>query len=257
MSSQYKNAPIREVVCEFRFQEGSSWDLSIPGLIYGKMSDEFPRKLTPPTPEISTTVVGAPEGRAQQALQQLSVGLIHDSLRFWRAEDESGVISVATNRISVSHYKPYPSWEAFLPIILRAFNAYTDATLPKGLQRVGLRYINEIHFDVSDINLEDYFDFYPFQGPGLPQDIFGFNCVIESHFSDDRDGLRLRIANRTPSLPETVTILLDLDYFLLNPLSIELEDVSEWLNVAHKRIEDTFEGCLKDSLRAKFSEEGK
>jgi uncharacterized protein (TIGR04255 family) len=257
MSIQYKNPPIREVVCEFRFQEGSPWDLSVPGLIYSKMSDEFPRKLISQTPEISTTIVGAPEGRAQQTLRQLSVGLIHDSLRFWRSEDDFGFISVATNRISVSHSRPYPSWEVLLPIIMRTFNAYKDTAQPKGLQRIGLRYINEIYFDLSNIDLEDYFDFYPFQGPGLPQNIASFNCSIGSLFNDNRDGLRLQMTSPTLQQPGGVTVLLDLDYFLHEPLSVDLENVSDWLNSAHKQIEDTFEGCLKDSLRAKFQGEGK
>lgn len=229
--------------------------MSIPGLIYSKMADEFPRKLIAQTPVISTAIVGAPERRAQQVLQQLSAGLAQGSLRFWREEDEHGIITVATNRVSVSHYKPYPSWEGLLPIILRAFNAYRDAASPTGLQRIGLRYINEIHFDVSDIDLEDYFDFYPFLGPGLPQTMASFNFTIDSFFNNAQDGLRLGMASQLPQKPGTLTILLDLDYSLRKPLGVELENISEWLNSAHSQIEDTFEGCLKDLIRAKFDEE--
>lgn len=229
--------------------------MSIPGLMYLRMSDEFPKKLVPQTPEISTAVVGVAEGRARQVLQQMSSGLAQGSLRFWREEDENGVITVATNRVSVSHYKPYPSWEGLLPIILRAFNAYRDAASPTGLQRIGLRYINEIHFDVSDIDLEDYFDFYPILGPGLPQTMSSFSFTYDSFFNSDRDGLRLTMASRPPQQPDTLTVLLDLDYSLRKPLGVKLENVSEWLNSAHSQIENTFEGCLKASVRSKFDEE--
>lgn len=230
--------------------------MSIPGLIYSKMSNEFPRKLVPQAPEISTATVGAAEGRGQQLIQQLSVGLTQGSLRFWREGDENGIITVATNRVSVSHYKPYPSWEGLLPIILGAFDASMEAASPTGLQRVGLRYINEIHFNVSDIDLEDYFNFYPILGPGLPQTLSSFSFNIDSLFNDSRDGLRLRLASQPPQQPETLIVLLDLDYSLRKPLGVELDNVSEWLDNAHSQIEATFEGCLKASVRSKFEEEG-
>ena len=92
MSIQYNNPPIREVVCEFRFEEGSPWDLSVPGLIYSKMADEFPRRLILKQPQFNTAVVGGPQGADPQSIQQLAVGLVQNSLRFWREEDESGFI---------------------------------------------------------------------------------------------------------------------------------------------------------------------
>ncbi len=40
----YKNPPILEAVCEFRFVPGSPWDWTIPGLFFGRVCDEFPEK---------------------------------------------------------------------------------------------------------------------------------------------------------------------------------------------------------------------
>ena len=42
-----------------------------------------------------------------------------DELRFWR-DDDSGVIRIRPNTLSISHFKPYPSWAGFLPIITAA-----------------------------------------------------------------------------------------------------------------------------------------
>lgn len=41
MGKKYKNPPIVEVVCEFRLSDDTLWDLTIPGLLYEKLKDEF------------------------------------------------------------------------------------------------------------------------------------------------------------------------------------------------------------------------
>ena len=42
MSRRYKNSPIIEAICEFQFEENSEWDLTIPGLVYDRVQNEFP-----------------------------------------------------------------------------------------------------------------------------------------------------------------------------------------------------------------------
>ena len=44
MRRKYRNPPIIEAVCEFRLAPDSKWDLTIPGLVYEKVSKEFPNK---------------------------------------------------------------------------------------------------------------------------------------------------------------------------------------------------------------------
>jgi uncharacterized protein (TIGR04255 family) len=45
MPKKYEKPPIIEAVCEFRFSGKSKWDLTIPGLIYDSVKDEYPQKL--------------------------------------------------------------------------------------------------------------------------------------------------------------------------------------------------------------------
>ena len=42
MSRRYKNSPIIEAICEFQFEENSEWDLTVPGLVYDRVQNEFP-----------------------------------------------------------------------------------------------------------------------------------------------------------------------------------------------------------------------
>ena len=194
MGRQYPNPPIREVVCEFRYLEDGNWDGATPGLVYAKLSSEFPRRLaderlTPSAPPAFESPNLLPPG-----LQQIGLGLRvlpERPLRFWRQDDESGYIGVAPYRLSVHHFSPYPSWEQFKGVIAKAEAAYKSILKPSKVQRIGLRYINDIHFEQTNVSIEEYFDFYPFVGKGLSEFLSRFHCLVQMEFEDGRDSLTL------------------------------------------------------------------
>ena len=49
-------------------------------------------------------------------------------------------------------------------------------------------------------------------------------------------------------------MILNLKYYLARPGDIAWNDLSEWLEVAHDRIEEAFEACITDQLRQQFEE---
>jgi len=165
MARKYKRPPVAEVACEFRFEPG-----------------EPERE---PVKQIATSVSGD-EGGAQPHLAVMR------RMRFKR-EDGKAIVEIGANYLLASHLRPYPGWEKFLPLVERVFSTYKEVTSPKGLRRVGLRYVNKVEFQEERVKLEDYFDFYPFVGDGLPQDHGPFICGIQIPFEDDRDILRLQM----------------------------------------------------------------
>jgi len=44
MGKKYKNPPIVEALCEFQFVPGQPWDITIAGMLYERIKDEFPIK---------------------------------------------------------------------------------------------------------------------------------------------------------------------------------------------------------------------
>ena len=253
MSREYPNPPIREAVCEFRYQEDGHWDWASPGLVYAAMSDEFPRRLVDEKPETPAAPVVESPDLLSPALQQLEMRFVRQGpLRFWRESDESGYIAVAPYSLGVHHFRPYPSWVHLSEIIWKSAQAYQDVLSPTKIQRIGLRYINDIHLDESAIDLAEFFNFYPFVGSNIPQDLSRFHCLVQMDFEDARDSLTLQIANAPQLEGRNARIILDLDYFLAQPNALELTETKEWLETAHANLESVFEGCLKDSARASF-----
>ena len=255
MSRQYLNAPLREAVCEFRFQSESPWDLAIPGLVYAALKHQYPNRVPAQSDLIARVTVGA--GGAQPEVQPIEV---QNELRFWRDSDD-GVIRVRQNSLSVSHYKAYTSWEKFRPVVLSVLKTYCEIAHPIGIERIGLRYINEFDFDeASDgsngVDLDQFFDLGPKVGDRLRQDLGSFLVGIQYLFESGRDSLRIQMQPVPMDRTGVAKITLDLDYFLNQPGQVVLEAAEEWMDAAHNRIGEAFEGCITDRLRERLKPVG-
>ncbi|NJL32579.1 MAG: TIGR04255 family protein [Chloroflexaceae bacterium] len=244
MGRKYAHSPIIEVVCEVHFGADSEWDMTVPGLVYERVKDTLPKRQQVRAFVLKLPPDSRPEFTATDRIQ-------------FCAENGQSFIQVSPRVLAVNHLKPYPLWETYSSLIQKGFNAYCDVTRPTTIERIGLRYINKIEFEEKTVELEDFFNFYPFLGTGLPQDYAHFNVEILALFANGRDILKTKLTSISsePSTEDKSSILLDLDYFLGKPGTIPPDGVLAWVNEAHQQVEEAFEACIKDSLRAKFSEE--
>jgi hypothetical protein len=229
VSKKYKKSPIVEAVCEFQFEEDSHWDSTIPGRVYEKVRSTFP--ILRQTERVTVSISATPEEFGPK------FGTL--SLMQFLRKDEKALIQIGTHLLSVNVLKPYPSWQKFLPLIKR-----------------GLRYINHVEVPNHDIKLDDYFEFRPYIGQGLPQDYGTFALGIQMPYENSRDVLNLQLASlpNQISSSENGAVLLSLDYLILKPGEISLEDAFQWVEVAHRHIEDAFEACITQKLRHLFKE---
>ena len=237
--------------------EGSDDPLLLHPLIYAKLMDDFPRRLPNVVHtagfviragQVSQPEIAQVDEQFRQEVSQLQ------GLRFWRQDSEDGLIVVAPNKLAISHFPPYTSWDEFFPIIQQAFQAYLPTANPGGIERIGLRYINDIQFDAESVDLEDYFEYYPYMGTKLPADYSVLQMSVLMSFNGERDGLRLQLST-LPTENASLIMRLDLDYYLVKPNTVTLDNAMDWLQEAHDQLEEVFEGCLKEAVRAKFDEE--
>lgn len=170
------------------------------------------------------------------------------------SEDEKVLIQVGTRLLSVNHLKPYSSWQNFLLLIQDSFNAYCEVAEPKSVHRFGLRYINTIEIVDQPVDLKEYFEFRPYVGDNLPQNLGPFLISVQLPFENSRDILNLRLSSLAGSSSDTTTVILDIDYFLAQPDKVDLDEVFTWVDTAHTHIEEIFEACITDQLRHIFEE---
>jgi uncharacterized protein (TIGR04255 family) len=247
---QYPNAPIQEAVCEFRFPAGQkAWDLAFPGLIYNELRDSFPRRIQPEQPQ---QVFSVAFSNPQQFLGGFPPGDPSQSLRFWKEDSEDGVVTIAPNRISISHYRPYPGWAEFYNSIQKAYSAYLDIAQPRSIERVGLRYLNLIDFGTPGIQLAKFFSYFPQIGESLPQNNQNVRISVEFPYQNVRDIARLQLTTRPGPNQDSIAVQLDIDYFLVIAGTIGLDQMREWLGHAHTAIGELFEGSITEEARHMF-----
>jgi uncharacterized protein (TIGR04255 family) len=245
MGKKYKRPPIIEAFCEIQFEQNTPWIPTYPGLLYAKLQETFPEQRS--AARVNVGLASAP-GVINQELGLLPI------VQFLQ-KDEQALVQVGQHLLAVNRLKPYPTWEEFLPLIVQAFQAYREVAAPTSVHRIGLRYINRIEIPGERVTLEDYFEFYPFIGEKLPQDLDAFFLGVQVSYEDARDALRLQLTTTSTEMPGARALFLDLDYFLIKPGEIALEGVPGWLDkVAHEHVEEAFEACIKDRLRDQFEE---
>ena len=237
MVKEYANPPIMEVICEFRLTRDSNWDLTIPGIIYEKVKDEFSNK--------------------EQKFIQIPPNLpdnphSFDLIRFL-TDNRKMFIQVAPHILAVNCLKPYPSWKRFRPQITKAFQALVESIDVKGFQRIGLRYVNHIEIHGQEIKLDKYFNFRPFLGEKLPQQMSNFfvGCVLPF---EESDACKIEFINEDVKDPNQQSFFLDLDYHYSKKDSISKDQALKWVDKAHEQIQQVFEGCITDDLRKLFNE---
>jgi uncharacterized protein (TIGR04255 family) len=234
--------PIVEAICEFRFGGNSPWDMAIPGLLFGKLEEEYPeRKQIRLIQEDLRPGPTGPERRVE----------VIDRMQLV-APDQKSLLQVNQNLLTVNRLAPYDKWEAFKPRIEQALKVYRDIAQPTGLDRIGLRYINRLSIPGDKAVVEDYFNFYPHLQSPLPQYMVDFNCFTRLQFDDLPASLNL-VLRHDRSVKNAVGVILDLDIYTD---AAELDCAIDWVEGAHQRLDDTYRSAITDRTRA-LLEEGK
>ncbi len=245
MKGKYENPPIIEALCEFRFAPSQQWDITIPGILYQQIRESFPIKK-------QKKGFGIGLKPTEEGVEVANIPP-QPPMMFY-SEDERSLVQIQENVMTINQLRPYCGWDELKPVIIENLKKYCEVAKPKGFNQIILRYINKIDIPKKNIELEDYFQYYPFLPKDLPQTLGKFNVKIEIPYEEQRDLLVLILAAVPPEKPDSIPIILDLIYIMITPESIAIEDVEDWMNTAHDRIIEAFEACITDKSREIFRE---
>lgn len=242
MPRTYENPPIIEALCEIQFPQGTPWDMTMPGYIHHELEKDFPNKR-----ELKGLVL-AWEAKAESIEHSARAS---DRLIF-ASEDKKTLVQIGKGIVAVHRLLPYKSWEHFFPQIEQGMKAYFDIVKPERIKSASLRFINQIKFETKIVEMEDYFNFYPFIGRSLPQDYYSFITGIRVPYESGRDALKIVISAEESNEEESLLLKFDLEYFLRVPGELKIESFFDWVKESHNRVESSFEGCITDKLREMF-----
>lgn len=250
--THYARPPIVDALCEFRFKQDSSWDLTVPGLFYEAVKKEFPRKEM-----IQTTSLQFP-----MITQNVSTSILRNIQPLMRFTNEDGksLINVGLNLLSIHVLEPYPQWMNFRPMILQGLNAYRQVTSLQGLYRVGLCYTNRIRIPLPDpaktIRVEDYLKAIPSVPEPIPQTFINWFMNVSVDYAEDNGIMTIQTQPISIGNPPEIQFVLKLDYASKDIELITLDNVMEWIDKGHEHIDNDFEASITDKSRLLFNMEG-
>ena len=247
MGEKLKIPPLVEAVCEFRFDENSEWDWTIPGRMYDEINNEFPERS-----EVYQTQAQIPINDEDQVIRTSS-GPIR--LQF-KKQDESSMVQVGNNLLAINHLVPYPMWESFRALIIKYYLIYIGIANPSGLIRIGLRYINKISCPLEGFEINDYLN----QGSPLPWATeYKFNNFFQRYVLSTIEPTGSLIHQTGFTLEgEDRFIILDLDFGSteVTQLSTDLELIA-WLDQAHTLINFAFVNSINPTLYGELKDDDK
>jgi len=244
MSKQYKNSPIKEVVCEFRFEIESTFDQKIIDLIFNEIKDKFPDKKKGQMHQMEV------KSDLKENKQEFSKSSREFDQFF--SEDKKTLVQIDKGRLSIHKLEPYQLWQEFCPLIKLVFNSYIKNIKIKSIQRVGLRYINNFEIPAQSFNPKEYFNLRPIMTGEMPQTLASFFIGTIFVFENGRDNTKVQLADKLLN-SDKVSFVLDIDYFLAQPNTIAKDKIDAWLTIAHQNIENIFETALTEKTKELFN----
>lgn len=171
-------APIKEAVIEIRTEIECAWEEkeTIPKLV--PALHDYPKVRS--GRGFRQLVLAAPNMPPQHSESDLG----WRGLEF-KTPDERSVAGFFRDSFVFSRLQPYTKWELFLGEALRLWRIYVTAAKPTQIQRLGLRFINQVPVETAGLSLSDYFRSppQPAYGLELPFNFFFHhdNCAVPGH----------------------------------------------------------------------------
>lgn len=174
---RYDNPPIIEAIASFIFKDGQPWDPMTIGRVYGALESDYSNTAK----QALGNELDVEEGTGRVTLTP-TMGLV------WLANPQKDrFLKVGPGELYVHTLAPYQrtpeedGWESFSSRIAEALNAYQRAVNPDGIERIQLRYINELKVP-SDAR-GDLGRFYKSPIPSFPGMDTPGNCVTRQMYT--------------------------------------------------------------------------
>jgi uncharacterized protein (TIGR04255 family) len=245
MGQVYRHPPLIEALCEFRFDPGSPWDVTIFGHYYDRIRDEFSNKRQVPQVEMS---LGRRQGGMTREIREAGL-----RMQFVRP-DSSAMVQLASHLLVVNKLPPYESWGVFKELILARVADYEEVVGQVPLKQIALRYINRFDFPAAGFTVGKALGSSEFLPARLREAGAPFFLRLEMPQNEQERQL-LTLGTIEAESAESVPVLLDLEYQDPSQIGLEQSDLAAHLDRAHERIEEAFESCLTAALRERFDME--
>jgi len=249
MGEKLLSPPLIEALCDFRFKESDKWDWTIPGRLFDQIKSEFNLRT-----QVNALGVQVSLGSGRPITSHIETS--PERLQFKRS-DGSAMVQIGPHLLTVNHLRPYPQWENFLKVILRTLTIYWQIMEQVPLERIGLRYINQISLPSDHVDLRTVITTDPqLKGP-LNKPLEGFYQRYELRYEEPR-GVLIHQTGIQPASDGKPSLMLDLDFGsqVVSDLATP-DEIQGWLEKAHDQVFDAFRASLVPVVYSKMKKGAK
>lgn len=155
-----RNAPITEAVIELRTRAETAWtETEVQSKLQAALPD-YPGIHA--AQRIQQAFVVGPDQIPQQTVSDLG----WQGLQFQTA-DKLNIAGFYRESFLFSRLRPYTKWEDFTKEALRLWGLHLSVAQPSEIQRVGLRFINQVDIESNELDLSKYLRFPPHAAEGF------------------------------------------------------------------------------------------
>lgn len=243
---RYRKPPVVEALCELYFH-GSRWDETLFGRFFDRVQ-AFGFTRHEPVRHHEAEGVAEPDGEMSPRLRRGE-----PRMRFSN-EARSRLIQLGRDLVVVNQLRPYPHFADWEPVVHDAARTYQELAQPKGLRRIGLRYINQVTLPGARVQLQDHFTVGPRIPPAWNDEHGAFMVRVETHTPSGMK-LILTFGSAPAEDPGFSGFLLDLYAIVELRTPRGVDALGPALAEAHDSIEAVFEGSITQELRDRFEPE--
>jgi uncharacterized protein (TIGR04255 family) len=241
----YRRSPVVEALCEVYFVD-SKWDNTLPGKFAGRIEGEYPEPKELQQVEAAVNVSPLAQGAQFQ---------VRGTRTQFFNNDKSRIIQLEKDLIVVNQLRPYLKFRKWRPVIDTMVRHYNELAHPKGIKRIGMRYINEIELPPIPLHMQDYFRIYP----QLPSEMGGehgrFMLRLDIPPHHRRHELVISFVLKTVKRNEPTHFMLDLYDIIVAEDIFSLDQLEGLVGEAHENIVLAFENSLTEKTKGMFEEE--
>jgi len=237
------NPPIQEALVHFEFSLPQVKD--VDQLLW------FTKQLTEDYPiikeKISFELKFKPNSveNSQHSSQKKVVGFMLTS------NDKRKVVQISTNSYTFSIIRPYKNWEELLDETMKGWNLFISKAEDLKLLKLGIRFINNITFEINDLDsLGDFIKLTPV----IPEEIPNMleNLFMQITLSDE-NGIKTNITQTTQSITgNVVNYIFDIELFKGIHLSGYDSRIIDTLLIMRKLKNKIFFNSLSEKVLSKY-----
>jgi uncharacterized protein (TIGR04255 family) len=247
MPLHYQKPPLVEALCEVRFVSADDkWDWAIPGMLYEKIKDRFPKRRERHALDISIPInIPIPLGPATHSIERLQ----------FVSADENTIVQIGPELLAVNSLRPHLGWPDLRDTLLQVLAAYRSIAAPAGVAMAAVRYINRVELPLRQgFALERYFAVLPALPEGVQQTVSTFLVHTEVGYEDPPALFRFRFGT-TESKSDAAAFMLDYEHLVHGDDAPSFEALPAWLDAGHERIERAFYGSFTSGTHAEIFQE--